>query len=209
MDRAQQRDRKKQSKRQEIREQRMRQQRKQTLIWSGAGLVVIILIGVFVWQGSAQGSLGPVGESVAVSPEYSTHIEEGADPGPFPTDPPAGGKHYGSDLEAGFYDDAYAATLGEYPEGYLVHNLEHGYVIFWYNCDLLSPEACEALKSDIRKVMDKFGGSELIAFPWKSLDVPVAMTSWDRLQRFESFDLTLAERFIRANQNKSPEAGAG
>ena len=25
-------------------------------------------------------------------------------------------------------------NLPQYPEGYLVHNLEHGYVIFWYNC---------------------------------------------------------------------------
>ena len=32
----------------------------------------------------------------------------------------------------------------EFPEGYLVHNLEHGYAIFWYNCDLLSAEECSS-----------------------------------------------------------------
>ena len=209
MDRSQNRDRKKPTKRQEFRQQRERQQRRQMLVWAGIGILALLLVGGFIWRGVSQGSLVEVGEKVPVSPGYENHIEEGTDPGPFSTDPPAGGRHFARDLEAGFYDDAFAATLGEYPEGRLVHNLEHGYVIFWYNCDLLSAEACETLKAEIRQVMDKFGGSELIAFPWKSLEVPVAMTSWDRLQRFETFDPALAERFIRANQNQSPEAAAG
>jgi hypothetical protein len=208
MDRAQQREQKKQSKRQEIRAQRLRQQRRLALIWSGAGAIVLLLAAVFVWRGYAQGTLVSVGEKVQVMPGYTTHVKDGTDPGPYATNPPAGGRHFADPVLAGFYDDAFAASLGQYPEGHLVHSLEHGYVIFWYNCDLLSAQECTTLKTQIRQVMDKFGGKKLIAYPWKTMDVPVAMTSWDRLQRFTTFDPALAERFIRANMNKSPEPNA-
>jgi hypothetical protein len=35
-------------------------------------------------------------------------------------------------------DESQFATLPEHLEGYLAHNLEHGHVIFWYNCNLLT-----------------------------------------------------------------------
>jgi hypothetical protein len=95
-----------------------------------------------------------------------------------------------------------------FPEGYIVHNLEHGYVVFWYNCDLLSESECSTLKSEIRTVIDEFDGVKLIAFPWSSLDVPLAMTSWDRIFRFDSFDPQTAAAFVRANRNQSPEPNA-
>ena len=56
--------------------------------------------------------------------------------------------------------------------------------------------------------MDDFGGFKLIAFPWESIDIPVAMTSWGRLQQFTSFDPELATAFIEANRNKAPEPQA-
>jgi hypothetical protein len=56
--------------------------------------------------------------------------------------------------------------------------------------------------------MDDFDSEKLIAFPWPSLDVPVVMTSWGRLQRFDSFDPQLAAAFVQANRNKSPEPNA-
>ena len=102
----------------------------------------------------------------------------------------------------------YDENIYTYPAGYLVHNLEHGYVLFWYNCDLLSESACSDLKSQIRTVMDELGGTKLIAYPWNSIDVPLVMTSWGRLQRFETFDPAQAKAFYRANLNQAPEPDA-
>lgn len=45
-------------------------------------------------------------------------------------------------------------------------------------------------------------------YPWKSLEVPLAMTSWGRLQRFETFDAAQASAFIKANRNRAPEPNA-
>lgn len=56
--------------------------------------------------------------------------------------------------------------------------------------------------------MDEFGGTKLIAFPWKSLDIPLIMTSWGRMERFPTFDPNEAAAFIRANRNHAPEPDA-
>lgn len=81
-------------------------------------------------------------------------------------------------------------------------------MIFWYNCDLLSETECSELKSQIRTVMDELGGFKLIAYPWSSLDVLVAVTSWTRLQKFDTFDPEQAKDFYRTNLNRAPEPNA-
>jgi hypothetical protein len=193
-------------KRKQIRERQRRQKIRANLIWGTLGIVAVVLIGLFVWKGGR--SISPIGEEIEVSPDYVNHIEEGIDPGPFPSNPPAGGRHYASEMDAGFYDENSTQAQLTYPEGYIGHSLEHGYVVFWYNCAALSEGDCETLKSEIKGVMDDFGGTKLIAFPWPSLEVPVAMTSWGRLQRFDSFDPETASAFVQANLNKSPEPNA-
>ena len=45
----------------------------------------------------------------------------------YDTNPPSGGTHY--DAWAAFQNYDYVV-----PDGYLVHSLEHGAVVFWYNC---------------------------------------------------------------------------
>ena len=161
------------SKKQKIREQRQRQKIRSNLIWGGLGIVIVGVIGLLVWQGVRPA----VGIEVEIPANYGEHVEDGIDPGPYPSDPPAGGRHYASEFEAGFYEETSPQAQVPYPEGYIGHNLEHGYVIFWYNCSLVSEVECDSLKTNIKSVMDDFDGIKLIAFPWPSLDVPVAMTS--------------------------------
>jgi len=200
----------KSSKRQLMQERQRKSRTMNRLVWGGAGLVILVLVGLVIWQSSRPGAAAaesePMGESIPVNSR--DHIPEGTDPGPYPSDPPAGGVHYASTLPAKLYQEQDLTSLGQYPQGYLVHNLEHGYVIFWYNCAVLDEAGCQKLKSQLQEVLDAFDGVKVMAFPWKSLDVPVVATSWGRLQRFESFDTDLAERFVRSNRNKSPEPDA-
>lgn len=174
------------------------------LIWIGLGIVALAVVGFVVWQVMRPAT----GEAVIVPAGYEQHIDAGTPPGPYNSDPPTGDVHYADTLPARFYEEADIASLPEYPEGYLVHNLEHGHVIFWYNCDLLDSTGCGNLKAQIQGVMDDFDGVKVVAFPWKSLDVPVALTSWDRLQRLETFDPAQARAFVRANRNRAPEPNA-
>jgi hypothetical protein len=192
------------SKRQLIQARQRKNRMMNRLLWGGAGLVILALLGLLIWQITRPA----MGEEVQIPINSSQHIPEGTDPGPYPSDPPAGGVHYEGTLPAKFYQEDDLATLPQHPQGYLVHNLEHGYVIFWYNCAVLDEAGCQQLKSQLQEVLDAFDGVKAMAFPWKSLDVPVVATSWGRLQRFESFDTGLAERFVRNNRNKAPEPNA-
>jgi hypothetical protein len=194
------------SRRQDAQNRRRQRRLLTVLLASTAGLVILALIGWLIWQNLQQPT--EVGEVIPVPADYVNHIEAGTPPGPYPSDPPAGGVHYATELDAKFYEESDLASLAPYPEGSLVHNLEHGYVIFWYSCAGLDQAGCDALKANIRGVMAEFDGLKLIAFPWKSLDVPLVMTSWGRLLRFETFDSAQARAFINANRNKSPEPNA-
>lgn len=171
---------------------------KSALIWGGAGLIVLVLIGILI----ARNVRPSAGEAVPLMP--ATHVPLDSDPGAYNTDPPTSGPHYAAEAEAGFYE----SNIYRYPAGYLVHNLEHGYVIIWYNCAQLSESTCAELKAQIRAVMDELGGIKLIAYPWPSLDVPVALTSWGRLQKLEHFDPKQVKAFYRANLNRAPEPNA-
>jgi len=185
--------------RQERRERNQRQKTISNLIWGGIGVAILVTIGLVILQGTKPAAGESISEMVR-----SPHIPTDTDPGQYNSNPPTSGRHYAEEASAGFYD----TNIYTYPAGYLVHNLEHGYVIFWYNCDLLGKSACTDLKLQIRSVIDELGGTKLIAYPWNSIDVPLVMTSWGHLQRFETFDVEQAKAFYRANLNRSPEPNA-
>ncbi len=188
------------SRRQQMHERQRKQKFKTNLIWGGIGVVVLAIIGIIIWQGVRPAA----GQSMQIMAGSSQHIPVDSDPGEYNSDPPASGPHYAEEAREGFYDN----NNYKFPSGYLVHNLEHGYVIFWYNCDLLDEIGCTNLKEQIKTTMDELGSTKLIAYPWPSLNVPVAMTSWGRLQRFEAFDSEKAKAFYRANLNRAPEPNA-
>lgn len=180
-------------------EKNRRQKLKSNFIWGAGVVAVLVLIGFVIWQGARP----PMGEAIPIMTS-APHLAPDSNPGEYNSDPPTSGLHYATELDTGFYDE----NIYTFPAAYLVHNLEHGYVIFWYNCNLLDESACTELKSQIRSVMDEFNSIKMIAYPWDSLDAPVVMTSWGRMLRFEAFDVGQARDFYRANLNKAPEPDA-
>jgi len=187
----------------EARRRRRRQTRQRSyLLWGGIGVVALVAAGWLISPAfrSAAGEAVPLMEA--------THIAEGTDPGVYNTDPPTSGPHYPSEYNAGFYQETDISGLAPFHEGFLVHNLEHGYVILWYNCAILASSDCATMKDGMRGVMDQFDGLKLIAFPRASLTVPLVMTSWGQLQRFQTFDSVAVADFIRRNRNRAPEPDA-
>jgi hypothetical protein len=186
------------SKRQIAQEKR---RRNKLLTYSIVG--VIALVAVALLANTVIGASRPLpGEEVPVMADV-THVQEGTDPGPYNSNPPTSGRHYASTLDPGFYESG--EVNDPHPEGFLVHNLEHGYVIFWYNCSILSEVECSTLKDQIRGVMTAENNLKVIAFPWESTDNPVVMTSWGRMLSFDEFDPQQAQDFVQRNRNKAPE----
>jgi len=194
----------KKSAREARRECQQKKARKKQLIWGGVGIGVLIVIGFIGWTVFRPAA----GEAVPIMANAGDHVPEGSDPGPFNSDPPTSGQHFGQGFDAGFYEESNPEFQVEFPEGHLIHNLEHGYTIFWYNCDLLDEAGCAKLKSDIRGVMNDVNNFKVIGFPRSSISSPLVMTSWGRMLAMEIVDADQARDFISRNRNNAPEPNA-
>ena len=202
----------KKSAKERFRSRRRRQRIRSYLIWGAVGIVAIGAVAWLVSNARKQAS----GETVEIPgveavPVMSSaaHVPEGTDPGPYNSDPPTSGPMFANQLFAGFYDEDAIQDYGAYPDGFLVHSLEHGYVVFWCNRDLLGDAECGGLKDEIQDVMSSVGNFKVIGFPRPSQNSAVVMTSWGRLLQLDQFDSDLAEQFVRNYRNQAPEANAG
>lgn len=172
-----------------------------TLIIGGVVLLVGSFIGLISWN-----YFKPLaGEEVPHLEDATAHVSEGSDPGPYSSSPPTSGRHYGVPLSSGFYDEDDPKVQLPYPEGYLLHNLEHGYIIFWYNCAVLDQSSCTELKTQISTLIGDLKEIKVIGFPWKDMDTSLAISSWGQIQIFDAFDETAARAFVRTNRNQAPE----
>ncbi len=193
--------------RQSMREAKQKKEKRQKILtYGGIGLAVVVVAAIIILLvQQSPSAAGLMGDEVAIA--SSAHVPADTVPGPYASNPPAGGTHFDEDYPAKFFQESDLATLEPHPEGYLVHSLEHGYVIFWYNCQIAGTD-CTALKQTIQNVMDDTGGTKLIAFPWADMDVPLAMTSWGRILKFPQADAGQMKLFVERNRYHAPEPNA-
>jgi hypothetical protein len=111
------------------------------------------------------------------------HVEPGT-PIQYEDSPPAFGQHYNvwDGMERKLYTTTDRPDVGE-----LVHNLEHGYTVLWYDQTVADSDS---MMDDLRGIADKFQGTENLrdkfkAVPWTSEDGEpfpgdqhVAFTHW-------------------------------
>lgn len=189
------------SQRERIEARRRNQKSRSGFLWGLLIVAVIAVVGYLVWL-----VIRPA-EGTAVVDEGRTHIPDGTDPG-YVANPPSSGPHYEGPLPAGFYEDTDLEAWSPFPEAHAVHNLEHGYIVFWYNCDVVDETACEQLKTEIRNFMDRSLTKKLVAFPWHNTDIPLVLTSWHFRLDMPVFKAGAASAFIAANAPKAPEPNA-
>ena len=101
--------------------------------------------------------------------------------------PATSGPHLGSLLPWGIYTSPVS-------EGRQIHNLEDGGVGIWYNC----PEGCPELVAQLEDVVKKAGEDGLIMAPYPDMETRIALTAWNRIDRFEEFDEERITDFINA-----------
>lgn len=158
-------------------------------------LVVALVIGGFLVWVYFQFSKPLPGEAVADLGRQHVAIGELVE---YNSNPPTSGPHYGEWARAKIYETA--------PEdGYLVHSLEHGYVIFSFNCERLSGVTCEDFKNQLISLAKSLVLSKLIVTPRESLDVPLALTAWTRILKLQSVDEAQIRDFVGTFRNAGPE----
>jgi hypothetical protein len=115
------------------------------------------------------------------------------------SNPPTSGPHSGTDAARGIYAEPV-------PKENLVHNMEHGGVIVWYNCT-----DCDELVSEIRQVAEDYlrDGRELVMSPYPEMEAnTIALTGWSRLDKFPvgEYSEERLRRFIEAHERRfNPE----
>ncbi|MEK7681779.1 MAG: DUF3105 domain-containing protein [Chloroflexota bacterium] len=105
---------------------------------------------------------------------------------PYTTDPPTHGPHTTYLARWGVYKEAV-------PRAVLVHNMEDGGVIIWYNPSLLSLMGLKLL-TDIVEGYPQ----HVVLTPYPSLSTPVAVTAWGRILRLTAMDTGKVFDFINA-----------
>lgn len=139
-----------------------------------------------------------IAEITAGDCEYDTRTDGGRDHIESPSyevDPPAGGDHTIQAASAGVFREGQVP-----PDGPLVHALEHGFVIIWYQ-----PAEAEVMRQ-AEEIGEEFSDETLVV-PRTSLDVPVAATAWHRRLLCDSFEEDSLEAFVTGFRDKGPEKG--
>ena len=201
------------------------QKKQQTLIdkkkasfgkWIGIGIVAFVILGGIFWIVSnvIKESSKPVpGKEVAVLGR--THVPIGTKV-KYNSNPPTSGNHYDTWTKSGAYDKPIE-------DGYLVHSLEHGYIVISHNCEMTSSKlkaqsskvGTESAKTD-KKCLDfidklkervKKDSWKMILLPRASLDTNFALTAWGRIDKFnlKEGSLERVNDFIDSFRNTGPE----
>ena len=115
------------------------------------------------------------------------------------SNPPTSGPHSPTSVQWGIYSDPV-------PKEQLLHNMEHGGVIIWYNCT-----DCDQLVSQIRQVAEGYlkDGRELVMTPYPGMEPnTIALTAWSRLDKFPVSDYSEGRlrRFVETLERRfNPE----
>jgi Protein of unknown function (DUF3105) len=128
---------------------------------------------------------------------------------PYSSVPAASGPHW---------DPSGVANWGVYstpqPETQLIHNLEHGGIVIWYDPEALDAAAVEDLTSYVNAQTSAgvSGRYKFILSPWggeEPLPAPVVATAWRWLLELEAADTDAIDAFAREHYGLAPEPNGG
>lgn len=196
------------------RQQQATERRRTLLVMGGALLVVVVLVGLVVFAivdfrrdnpALAAGSVAEVGvqATAAACDEVIAEPAEGANahvgPGTNEPDkerveyasaPPAFGEHH---VEAAYPAAAFYTAEDRPPMESLVHNLEHGYTVVWYEESLTEEQRTELRRiAELAREMDETQG-KLIVTAWDDSygsfpeGKPLALSHWGADQGYRQY----------------------
>lgn len=198
------------------REQQRKATRRSNIITIGIAVVIVGAVTAFIiTERSGDSEAPPAPEGVAASEagcdEIENHEEEGNQHVPagtqveYGTSPPTSGDHFETPADAGFYPEPI-------DEESLVHNLEHGQIVIWYD-----PDSTQQVKDDLQALANSANDPDalpaaqptgpILAVPYD--DVPqgksYVLTAWTYSQACSSYSLDAINAFREKHQGRSPE----
>lgn len=112
----------------------------------------------------------------------------------YPDPPPTSGDHDPCWATWGVHTDAV-------PDERWVHNLEHGGVVYLYNC----PDGCDAEVQQLTDLADAMGIQVLVT-PYDALPTRFAAVAWEWRYVTDCFDVDAMEAFYHEHVDHGPES---
>lgn len=164
------------------------------------GLLALLLTGC---GGGGTPSFTPSGGGVVLTPaaieqfpdEGRNHVDPSTTP-VYNTDPPTSGPHYPTPTEPGFY------TTEQRP-GHLVHALEHGNVVIYYDPARVTPADLDSLKALASNHKGDFDG--IAVTPRSDPRYPIILTAWRAMLRLDAYDPAQIQAFLDIFLGRGPE----
>lgn len=172
------------------------------LLIGGVLLIGAVVLFVVLLFGNTGGG-GVVGQRVV--DDGGGHVADGQRGGPYSSVPATSGTHWNTPASWGVYGAANPAI-----ESQVIHNLEHGGVVIWYQAAQLDGASIEALETYVRQ-QNQTSQYKVIVSPWTGADFgqPIAVTAWNWLLYLETADIDAIREFLSAHYGDAPEPFGG
>jgi hypothetical protein len=184
------------------------------LLIGGVVVVGVLILALVILFGS-----GPSPNSGTQFPDDGTsHTQEGTScrtapascevsGNPYSSVPATSGPHWGTPANWGVYSTPQN-------ESQLIHNLEHGGIVVWYDPERLDADGIDALTSYVTTQVASgvSGRYKFMLSPWaggEPLPAPVVATAWRYTLSLETADTDAIDAFARARYGRSPEPNGG
>ncbi|MFB6156526.1 MAG: DUF3105 domain-containing protein [Haloferacaceae archaeon] len=129
--------------------------------------------------------------------EGTRHVERGTDVD-YGTYPPTSGPHYSGTVEAGFYEETPAM-------GDLVHTLEHGAVVIYYDPAALTDAARGSLRAWANAHTGTWKSVVVVPHAREDPEAPYVLTAWRHLLRMDEYDPEVVRAFLAEYLGRGPE----
>lgn len=114
------------------------------------------------------------------------------------TNPPTSGRHYGKETPGGFY-------VEPRPAGNLVHSLEHGAVVIYYDPAKLTDEIRQSLTRFVQAYRNPWASVIVVPNPDPQPDAPFILTAWTKMLKLDRYDIPTIRAFLAEYLGRGPE----
>lgn len=178
-------------------DQAIRRMRMKRFMIAGSILVGIIFISALIWWISRVSNITPPGDTFTTQGQEHVQLDYQFI---YNSNPPTSGPHYFDPANWSIYDY-------EVNDKIFIHNLEHGGIWISYR-----PSVSAQAVNDLKRIVEQFGGSQIIMSPRSSNDTDIAVVAWTHVYKFNLTGDGLTDEqkegirnFYKALKNHGPE----
>jgi hypothetical protein len=166
------------------------------------GVAILLLVVLF----GGGGTPDPGGTGLRQVDAGNRHIPDGTQGTGYTSVPATSGQHWNTADSPG----PWGVYTTAQPQERMLHNMEHGGIVIWYQPSLLGADDLATLTQLVQQQIttERF---KMILVPWSGADFghPIAVTAWDWLLYLDTADLDKIRVFTDAHYGDSPEPFGG